>query len=43
MLEASIKMEGILKEQGIRKPLIPVIANATGDYESEPEEIKKIL
>lgn len=43
MLEASIKMEGILKEQGIRKPLIPVIANATGDYESEPEEIKKNL
>lgn len=43
MHEASIKMKEILKEQEIRKPIIPVIANATGDYESEPEEIKKNL
>src|SRR4030067_309070 len=43
MHDASIKMEGILKEEEIKKPFIPVIANTTGDYESEPEEIKKNL
>lgn len=43
MFEARTKMEETLKEFNFNRPTIPVIANATADYEPEPELIKTNL
>ena len=43
MLEARQAMEGVLKTLSFREAHIPIIANATADYEFDPELIKKNL
>lgn len=43
MLEARDRMENVLQNFDFKKPLIPVIANVTADYEFDPKVIKRNL